>query len=185
MTEAERVVRVGHAVWFDGCEHLRGTPSILGMVGDDGYLVEIDGANRERLILDMIDSCATGARSLRIEMAFFGRAGNFFASPVNFIEHWPRSSTDMPADVFIDERYKATFTRAGDEVVVNVRHALRPPGGPQRRRLRFGSNEYDEMLSHLEQEAHRLRDDLVTAALERAPAKVGVLQAAFRRPPGA
>jgi hypothetical protein len=183
MADLEGIERVGFAVWFDGSDHRWDTLPVLGIVGDDSYLFEIDGTNRERLLLDIVDNYDVEARGLRIEVAFFGKDGGFFASPMNFLELWPKSAADLPADVFIDERYRAAFSRVGDEIVVSVRHALRPSDGPTRRRLRFRPNEYEETIAHLAEESERLRDDLITAAQERAPQKVRALMAAFRRPP--
>ena len=71
----------------------------------------------------------------------------------------------------------------GDEIVVSVRHALRPSDGPPRRRLRFPPNEYEEAIAHFAAASRRIRDDLITAAEQRAPGKIGVLLAAFRHWP--
>ncbi len=183
MADVEGIGRVGLAVWFDGSDQRWATLPVLGIAGDDSYLVEIDRPNRERIILDIVESYAVEVRGLRIEVAFFGKDGGFFASPMNFLELWPKSRADVPADVFIDDHYKAAFTREGDEIVVNVRHALRPSDGPPRRRLRFPSSEYQAAMSNLAQESESLRDDLIEAAQERAPQKVRALLAAFRRLP--
>ena len=183
MADVEGIGRVGLAVWFDGGDRRWDTLPVLGIVGDDSYLVEIDGPNRERIILGIVDSYDVDARGLRIEIAFFGKDGGFFASPMNFLELWPKTPAGVPADVFIDDHYKAAFTSAGDEILVSVRHVLRPSGGPSRRRLRFRSNEYEETISRLAEESEHLRDDLIAAAQERAPQKVRALQAAFRRLP--
>ena len=108
-------------------------PKILGMIGDDLYLVEIDGNSREHVLLELVDRYEVDERSLRIEIVFFGDAGGVFASSMHFLEHWPKSPADVPADVFVDNHCKAAFTKAGDEVFMSVRHALRPSDGPPRR----------------------------------------------------
>ena len=123
----EEVARVGLAGWVGESDDYWETPPVfLGMDGDDLYLVEIDGSNRERVLLELIDRYEVDDRSLRIDIVFFGDAGGVFASSMNFLEHWPKSPADVPADVFVDDHYKAAFTKSGDEIVVSVRHALRP-----------------------------------------------------------
>jgi hypothetical protein len=174
----EGVARVGLAVWIGEDKHRWDTETVLGTIGDDLYLVEIDASNRERVLLDLIDDHADD-RGLRIEIVFFGDAGGVFASSLHFLELWPRSPAGIPADVFVDDRYKAGFTRAGDEITVSVRHALRP-SGPPRRRFRFRPNTYEQAISELARESRRLRDELIAIAQQRAPQKVASLQAAFK-----
>jgi len=176
----EGVVRVGLAAWIGENQHRWDTETVLGTIGDDLYLVEIDASNRERVLRDLIDNHEADDRSLRIEIVFFGDAGGVFASSLVFLELWPRSPADVPADVFVDDRYKAAFTKAGDEITVSVRHALRPSSGPPRRRFRFRPNTYEEAISDLTRESRRLRDELIAVALQRAPEKVESLQAAFK-----
>jgi hypothetical protein len=179
----DSVERVGLACWVGKSGSLWDMPPVLGTIGDELYLVEIDTSNRETVLLDLIDNYEVDDRSLRIEIAFFGDAGGFFASSMNFFDYWPKSPADVPADVFVDNHYKATFTKAGDEIVVIVRHALRPSNGPPKRRLRFRPSKYEEAMSDLARESRRLRDDLIAVAQERAPQKVVSLQAAFKRWP--
>jgi hypothetical protein len=179
----ERVARVGLAGWVGESECRWDTPPVLGMIGDELYLVEIDRNNRELVLLEIIDKYKVADRSLRIEIVFFGDAGGFFASSMNFFELWPKSPADVPADVFVDDRYKAAFTKSGDEIVISVRHALRPSDGPPKRQLRFCPNKYEEAMSDLARESRRLRDDLIAVAQERAPQKVESLQEAFKHWP--
>jgi hypothetical protein len=176
----EGVARVGLAGWVGESEDYWDTRLVLGIIGDDLYLVEIDGSNRERFLVDLIDDYHVDDRSLRIEIVFFGDAGGFFASPMNFLEHWPKSPADVPAEVFVDERYKAAFTKAGDDIIMSVRHALRRSDGPPKRRFRFHPNKYEEAMSDLARESRRLRDDLLAVAQQRAPQKVESLREAFR-----
>jgi hypothetical protein len=178
----EGVARVGLAGWVGESKDHWDTPPVLGSIGDELYLVEIDGSNRERILVDLIDNYEVDG-SLRIEIVFFGDAGGFFASSMDFLEHWPKSAADIPADVFIDNRYKAAFTKAGDEITMSVRHALRPSDGPSKRRFRFRPNEYGEAMSDLARESRRLRDDLMAVALQRAPQKVESLREACKRWP--
>lgn len=179
----EEVARVGLASWVGESDDHWDTRPVLGMIGDELYLVEIDGSNRERVLLELIDHYEVADRSLRIEIVFFGNAGGFFASSMNFLELWPKSAADVPADVFVDNHYKAAFTKAGDEVVMSVRHALRPSDGPPKRRFRFRPNKYQEAMSDLARESRRLRDDLIAVAQQRAPEKVESLQEAFKHWP--
>jgi hypothetical protein len=179
----EEVVRVGVAGWIGEGDDLWDTPSILGMIGDELCLVEIDGGNRERVLLELIDHCDVDDRGLRIEIVFFGNAGGIFASSINFLEHWPRSPTEIPAEVFIDNHYNATHTKADDEIVVSVRHALRPSAGPPRRQFRFRPNKYEQAMSDLARESRRLRDDLLAVAQQRAPEKVESLRQALKQWP--
>ncbi|MFI5307346.1 MAG: hypothetical protein ACHQ53_08340, partial [Polyangiales bacterium] len=172
----EAVARVGLACWVGESERRWDTPAVLGMIGDELYLVEIDGHNRELVLLDIIDKYDGGDRGLRIEIAFFGDAGGFFASSMDFLEHWPKSPADVPADVFIDNHHKAAFTRSGDDIVMSVRHALRSAEGPPRRRFRFRPHEYEKAMSDLARESRRLRDDLLAAAQESAPQKIESLR---------
>ena len=186
MVDVEGVGRLALAVWFDASGDRLDTLTVLGIAGDDSYLLEIDEANRERLVRDIVDNydvLAGIAPTLRIEIAVFGKRGGFFASSMDFLERWPKSSAEVPADIFIDDHYKAAFTNVGDEIVVSVRHALRPSDGPPRRRLRFPPNEYEEAIAHFAAASRRIRDDLITAAEQRAPGKIGVLLAAFRHWP--
>jgi hypothetical protein len=177
----EEVARVGIAGWVgESHDHdLWDTPTVLGVLGDDLVLVEIDPSNRERILSELVDRHELGDRSLRIEIVFFGNAGGFFASSLSFLGLWPTSLADVPAEVFIDDHHKATFRRAGDEILISVRHALRPSHGPPRRRLRFGASTYLEAMSVLARESRRLRDDLIAAAQERAPEKVESLARAL------
>jgi len=179
----ECVARVGLAVWVGESQHRWETETVLGAIGDDLYLVEIDASNRERVLLDLIDKHEAGDRSLRVEIVFFGDAGGVFASSLEFLGLWPKSPGDVPADVFVDDRYKAAFTKAGDEITVSVRHALRPSGGPPRRRFRFRPNTYEQAIFDLAQESRRLRDELIAVAQKRTPEKVESLRGAFERWP--
>jgi hypothetical protein len=179
----EEVARVGLAGWVGESDDHWDTTPVLGMIGDELYLVEIDGSNRERFLLELIDRYAIDDRSLRIEIVFFGDAGGFFASSINFLELWPKSPANVPADFFIDNYYKVAFTRAGDEIVMTVRHALRPSAGPPKRRFRFDPNKYQEAMSGLAEESRRLRDDLIAVAQQRAPEKVESLQTACQHWP--
>lgn len=179
----ERVARVGLAGWVGQGEDLWDTPPVLGMIGDELYLVEVEGSTRGRVLLDLIDKYSADDPDLRIDIVLFGEAGGFFASSMNFFELWPKSPADIPAEVFVDHRYKAAFTKSGDEIVMSVRHALRPSDGPPKRRFRFGPNTYEQVISDLARESRRLRDDLIALAQERASQKVASLQAAFERWP--
>lgn len=182
MADAEGVGRVGLAVWTHEIGHsIWDAPPVLGMVGDE-CLIEIDDGNRERVILDLVAKYEVDAPDLRIEAAFFGYVGGFFASPMDFLGHWPGSAAAVPADVFIDPHYKAAFTAEGDAIVVSVRHALRP-SGPPKRQLRFHPKQYEDAISHLAQQSRRLREELISAAQQRAPQKVAALQKAFERWP--
>jgi hypothetical protein len=182
--ELEEVARVGLAGWVRESDDYWETPPVfLGMNGDDLYLVEIDGSNREGVLLELIERYDVVDRSLRIEIVLFGGAGGFFASSMEFLEHWPKSPADVPADVFIDNHHKAAFTKAGDDIVMSVRHALRPSGGPPRRQLRFAPNKYQEAMADLARESRLLRDDLIAVAQQRAPEKVESLQETFKRWP--
>jgi hypothetical protein len=82
-----------------------------------------------------------------------------FASSMDFLDLWPRSSADLPADVFIGNHYRAAFTESGDGLVMNVRHVLRPSAGRAQARLS------------------------ITLAQECAPEKVASLQDALARWP--
>jgi hypothetical protein len=177
----EEVARVGIAAWVGESDEEWGTP-VLGMIGDELYLVEIGGSQRERVLLELIERHEVGEGGLGIEIVFFGNAGGIFASSVEFLERWPKSSADVPADVFIDNYYKVALTKVddGDEIVMSVRHVLRPGAGPPKRRLRFRPNEYQEAISELAREARRLRDDLIAVAEQRAPEKVESLHDAFQ-----
>lgn len=179
MSVPEAVARVGLACWVADRSDVWESPAVLGTMGDDLCLVEIDESNRERLVLELIDGYEGGERTLRIELAFFGDAGGFFASSLRFLEAWPESPADVPADVFVDDHYRAAFTNAGGEVVVTVRHALRPAGGPPKRRFRFHPDQYQGAMSDLARQARRLRDDLLAKAQQRAPHKVESLRSAF------
>jgi hypothetical protein len=178
----EAVARVGLAGWVGESDQLWDTPPILGIIGEL-YLIEIDESSRERVLLNVVDSYEVDERSLRIEIVFFGDAGGFFASSLNFLELWPKSPADVPAEVFVDNHYKAAFARAGDEITMTVRHALRPSDGPPRRRFRFRPHEYEEAMAHLARESRRLRDDAIASAQQRAPQKVESLREAFKRWP--
>lgn len=177
----EEVARVGLAGWVGERDDHWDTPRVLGVIGDELYLVEIDESNRERVLLELIDHYEVDDRSLRIEIVLFGNAGGFFASSMNFLELWPKSAADVPADVFVDHHYKAAFTKAGDEIVMTVRHALRPSDGPPKRRFRFRPNKYQEAMADLAGQSRRLRDELIAVAQQRAPEKVESLQEAFKR----
>ncbi len=179
----ERVARLGLAGWVGESEYRWDAPRVLGTIGDELYLVEIDGGTRERILLDIIDQYEVDDRGLRIEIVFFGEAGGFFASPMNFFELWPKTPADIPADVFIDNHYKAAFTKSGDEIVMSVRHALRLSDGPPKRRFRFSPNNYEDTMSDLARESRRLREDLIAAAQRRAPQKVESLQEALKHWP--
>jgi hypothetical protein len=196
----ERIARVGLAGWVGERADQWDAPPVLGIIGDDLYLVEIDAGNRERVLLQLIDRYeapprSAGAaplalslfegddRSLRIEVVFFGDAGGFFASSMNFLELWPKSPAGIPAEVFVDNHHRAAFTKSGDDIVVSVRHALRPSAGPPKRLLRFLPEKYEAAMSELARESRRLRDDLIAIAQERAPQKVESLQEGFRNWP--
>ena len=179
----ERVARVGLAGWVREGGDLWDVPAVLGTIGDQLYLVEIDASNRERVLADLIDQYQVDDRSLRIEIVFFGDAGGFFASSMGFFELWPKSAADVPADVFIDDRYKAAFTKSDDEIVISVRHALRPSDAPPRRQLRFDPSNYEQAMSDLARDSRRLRADLMAIAQERAPQKIESLREAFKRWP--
>jgi hypothetical protein len=129
--------------------------------------------------LQLIDRYDAHDRGLRIELAFFGDAGGFFASSMRFLEVWPKSVADVPADVLVDDHYRAAFTNAGGEMLVTVRHALRPSGGPPKRRFRFQQSRYEDAMRDLARESRRLRDDLIATAQQRAPHKVEALRAAL------
>jgi hypothetical protein len=132
--------------------------------------------------VELIDRHEVADRSLRIDIVFFGNAGGFFAGSLSFLELWPKSPADVPADVLIDTHYRATFTKADDAIVVSVRHAMRRGDGPPRRQLRFRPGKYQEAMSELARESRRLRDDLIAIAQQRAPEKLESLRAAFADP---
>jgi hypothetical protein len=179
-TGPEGIARIGIAAWVGESDDCWDPPPVLGVVGDL-YLVEIDAGTRERILVELVDSYQVDERGLGLEIAFFGDAGGFFASSLSFLEHWPKSLADMPADVFIDHHHRAALTRteAGDEVAISVRHALRPSNGPPKRRFCFRSNEYEAAMSVLARESRRLRDDLMAVAQQRAPEKIDSLREAF------
>lgn len=179
----EGIARVGLARWVGESECRSDSAPILGMIGDDLYLVEIDASKREPVLRELIDTYNVDDRSLRIEIAFFGDAGGFFASSMNFFDLWPKSCADVPADVFIDNHYRAAFTQSGDDIVMKVRHALRPSAGPPKRHFRFLPNKYEEVMADITRESRRLRDDLIALAQERAPEKTASLQEALARWP--
>ena len=179
----EAVVRVGLAAWSEVREYGWDEPAVLGVMGEKLCLIEIAETNRHRMILDIVDDYDVADGNLAVDIAFFGEAGGFFASPVNFLESWPRSLADAPVDVFIDTHHKATFTKVGDEMVTSVRFATAFRERPPKRRFRFRANEYEEAMSELAREARRLRDDLLAAAEERTPQKVKSLQEALKRWP--
>jgi hypothetical protein len=178
----EEIARVGiagcvgesHGVWET-------PPAVLGTIGDELYLVEIDSNNRERILREIVDRYEGDDRTLRIEIALFGAAGGFFASALAFLESWPKSAADVPADVFIDHHHRAAFTAAGGDVVVNVRHALRRSDGPAKRQFRFRADEYDKAMSDLARESRCVRDELIAIAQRHAPDKVESLRAALER----
>jgi hypothetical protein len=179
MTEAlESIARVGLAGWVGASEPGWDAPPVLGMIGDELYLVEIDAASRELVLPEIIDRYNVDDPSLRIELVFFGDAGGFFASSLNFFGHWPKSLADVPADVFVDERYRAAFITSGDDVVMSVRHALRPSGGPPWRRFRFLPDKYEQAMAELARASRSLHADLIALAQARAPEKVESLRAA-------
>jgi hypothetical protein len=178
----EEVARVGIAGWVAESHEVWETPPpVLGTIGDELYLVEIDSDNRERVLAELVDRYEGDERSLRIEIVLFGSAGGFFACSLSFLESWPKSPADLPADVFVDHHHRATFDRTGDEVAISVRHALRPGDGPAKRRFRFRPGEYLNARSDLARESRCVRDDLIATAQRRAPAKVELLRAALER----
>jgi hypothetical protein len=179
----ESVARVALAGWIGESKHRWDAPPVLGMIGDELYLVEIDDRSRELVLRELIEKHQVTDAGLRIEIVLFGDAGGFFACSMNFFELWPKSLAGLPADVFVDNRYKAVFTKSGDEVVMSVRHAFRPGDGPPTRRFRFRPKQYEEAVSTLARESQRLRADLIAVARERAPEKVEALQEAFKRWP--
>lgn len=182
--ELEEVVRVGLAGWVGQSDEDGDEPPYLGMIGDDAdlYLLEIDAGNRARLLPELIDHCEVDDRGLRVELVFFGSAGSCFASAIHYLQHWPKSAADVPAEVFIDTHYKASFTSTGDEIAVSVWNALRP-GGPPKRRFRIRADSYEQAIGELAREARRLRDELIAIAQQRAPEKVAALQSVFRHWP--
>lgn len=178
----EEVARVGIAGWVSESHQVwESPPPVLGTIGDELYLVEIDSHNRERVLGELIDRYEGDDRSLRIEIVFFGTAGGFFASSLSFLESWPKSPADVPADIFIDHHHRAAFSTTGDEVAISVRHALRPANGPAKRQLRFRCDAYQKAISDLSRESRSIRDELITIAQRRAPAKVESLRAALER----
>ena len=56
MVDVEGVGRLALAVWFDASGDRLDTLTVLGIAGDDSYLLEIDEANRERLVRDIVDN---------------------------------------------------------------------------------------------------------------------------------
>jgi hypothetical protein len=178
----EGVARVGLAGWIGESGDLWESPTVLGTIGDQLYLVEIDGGNRERVLVELIDHYEVDNGGLRVDIVLFGDAGSVFASSLSFLGLWPKSSADVPADVFVDDHYKAAFTKAGEEIIVGVRHALRPKDGPPRRQFRFRPNQYEQAVSDLARESRRLRDDLIALAQQRAPQKVESLERSFQAP---
>jgi hypothetical protein len=180
----ESVARVGLAGWVGEREYGLDAPPVLGVMGGELQLVEIAGGNRELILRDLVEQYQVDDRSLGIEIAFFGDAGGFFASSMNFFERWPECPADMPAEVLVDDHHKAAFTKSGDEVVMTVRHARRPSDGPPRRRLRFRPNEYEQAMIDVARDSRRLRDDLIAVAKERAPQKLESLRAAMELWPG-
>jgi hypothetical protein len=175
----EEVARVGLAAWVGQSEHDGDASPVLGMIGDELYLVEIDESSRERVLLQVMDMYELDDRSLRIEIALFGDAGGFFSSPLSFLGLWPKSPADIPAEVYIDSYYKAAFTDAAGDIVMSVRHAMRPGDGPPKRRFRFRANRYGELMSDLARQSRTVRDDLIALAQQRAPDRVASLQEAF------
>jgi len=139
---------------------------------NDTRLVKECLSGNESAWAQLIDKYKGDDPALRIAIVFFGDAGGFFASSMEFFELWPKSAADVPADVLVDNHYRAAFTRSGDEIVVSVRHALRPSDGPPRRRIRFHSSKYEEAMSDLARESRRLRDDLISVAQVEARAIV-------------
>jgi hypothetical protein len=178
--EFEYVARVGLAGWLGEGEDYWDTPTVLGAIGDERYLIEIDERNRDRALSDLIDDHDGGDRSLRIEIVCFGEAGGFFASSLHFLGCWPKSAAELPAEVFVDDHYRAAFTKIGDEIAMTVRHALRRGDGRPMRRFRFHPDAYAQAMSELARESRRLRGDLITVAEQRAPQKVGSLREALK-----
>jgi hypothetical protein len=170
-------------LWVAQGEDLWETPQILGVLGDELCLVEIDVSNRDRLLADVVDNYEVRDRTLRSEVVLFGDAGGFFACSVEFLELWPKALSDLPSDVSIDSRYKAVFTRAGDQVVMSVRHARRFSGGAPTRLFRFDSRIFEKTLSDLATASRRLRDDLLAVAQQRAPQIVESLRETLRNWP--
>lgn len=168
----EEVARVGLAGWVRQSEQGWDEPRVLGVLGDELYLVEIDASNRERVLLDLVETHGVDDHGVRIELALFGEGGGFFSSSMNFLELWPKVAADMPAEVFVDSYYKAAFTEHAGEIVMSVRHAMRPADGPPKRRFRFPRNKYEQAMSELERASRSIRDDLIAAAQQRAPEKV-------------
>lgn len=179
----EEVARVGLAGWVGESHDDWDSPRVLGTIGDDLVLVEIDADNRERILQELIDHCQADDRGLRIEIAFFGDAGGFFASSLEFLDAWPKSISDLPAEVFIDHHHKASLIAAGDQIVVSVRHALRRGGGPPKRQFRFDPSKYQDAMSELARESKRLRADLLALAQQHAPHKLEALREAFKHWP--
>lgn len=176
MDEPETIARVGLAGWFGESEPNWAAVPVLGAIGDELYLIEIDADNRARSLRDLVDGYDVADRSLGIEAVFFGHAGAVFASSLDFLAGWPRGRGEVPTEVFVDDRHKAAFSCADDDIVVSVRHALRLGDAPPKRRFRFRPDTYEGAMSQLAAESRRLRDDLIAVAQERAPQKVEALR---------
>lgn len=174
----EAVARVGVAAWIGEHAYREAPSPLLGIIGDELYLVELHDGSRARIAIDIVDRFEGDIGGLRIELALFGAGGGFFACSMRYLELWPKSAAQVPVEVFLDNYHKAAFTITGDEVVLTVRHALRPTAAP-RRQLRFRSGEYESAMAQLADESCRLRDDLIVVAEQRAPEKVEALQEAF------
>lgn len=173
----ETVARCGLAAWASESHELWETPTVLGIVGEL-QLIEIVAGNRGRVVADLVDRHDLHEPKLLVELAFFGEEGGFFASPIPYLELWPKSAAELPAEVFVDDRYKAAFTYEADGVIVTVRHPLRP-SAPPRRRLRFRSGAYEAAMIELAMESRRLCDDLIAHAQRSAPEKVESIRSAL------
>jgi hypothetical protein len=176
--QPEYVARVGLAGWIGESDDEWDPPPVLGVLGEDLCLVELDASNRERILLELVERFDVADPVVRIELVFFGDAGGFFASSMRFLPLWPKSAQELPAEALVDERYRATFVEAEGEVVISVRHALRPDA-PPRRQLRFHASAYQDTIAELALASTRLRDELIAVAEQRAPEKVASLLRAF------
>lgn len=180
MTSPETIARVGIAGWVGESGDVWDTApvAVLGTIGDDLYLVEIDEGNRERLLVQLVERYARDGLAPRVDIALFGAAGGFFASSLSTFDAWPKSPAELPANVFIDAHHQAAFTQPDDGIVMTVRHALRPDR-PPKRCFRFEASKYEDAMRDLTLASRRLRDDLLALARERAPHEVEALRAAL------
>src|SRR5262245_20077793 len=104
------------------------------------------------MLRELVDRFGAEDGNPWIDLVFFDAAGGVFASSLGYLHLWPVSPSDLPKEIFVDERYKATFAASSDEVVVSVRHALRPSASTPRRQLRFQPSQYVQAISELVRE---------------------------------